>query len=1192
MKKLKERSGVYGKGIMFSSGVSTLTAFSRRPRFISNHCGELMMWWLSVESIHCLSKTVDESSVIQRMCMVSMFMCSKSPPAFTYASSAGTVQATSQVSWRCLTIVPLRQTCCIHFIVEARFENNRFQKSRKQPETRSKHILCSAQDSKLNTKVQYLKMTLDETKLIQEIVSDIQKKLSHELSLSLDAEGLVGMKSRGTGSKVESISLNLLAITKEMILSPTAFEGIICKLKCLTKLNLGRQPKLASLPDNIGELRSLVKLRLASLPDNIGALKSLKWLNLDGCSGLTSLPDRIGELKSLEELHLNGCSGLTSLPDNIGALKSLKWLLLDGCSGLASLPDNIGELKSLENLDLNGCSGLTSLPDNIGALKSLKWLKPDGCSGLASLPDRIDELKSLEELDLNGCSRLASLPDNIGALKSLKWLILDGCSGLASLPDNIGKLKSLKWLDLNGCSGLASLPDNIGALKSLKWLLLDGCSGLASLPDNIDELKYLENLDLNGCSGLASLPDNIGALKSLKWLKLDGCSGLASLPDRIGELKSLEKLDLNGCSGLTSLPDNIDALKSLKWLKLDGCSGLASLSDRIGELKSLEELDLNGCSGLASLPDNIVALKSLKWLKLDGCSGLASLPDRTGELKSLKSLHLSGFSELASLPDSIGALKSLESLSLHGWSGLASLPDSIGRLKSLTWLNLSDCSGLKSLPDNIVELKHLTTLILSGCLKLASLPKNFFDLKFKGLDKQPCYMLRGFQKVEEIASSTYKLGCHEFLNLGNSRVLKTLESLGSLVSLTKLILSKIDFERIHVSIKHLTKLSKLYLVECKQLQCLPELPSTLKVLIASGCISLKSVASISMQGDREYEVASQEFNFSNCLQLDHNSRTRIMGDARLRIQRMATSLFYQAYHVKPIRVRLCIPGSEVPECFSYKNREGSSVKLRQPAHWHRGFTLCAVVSFGQSRERRPINIECKCHLIINDGTQIDLSSYYYDKFEALVLSPTIWKRDQHVFIWSVHCKCFFKEASFHFKSVRGATDVVVEYLTFQMIEEICDRIKTVQISDSSPSLSSTTGETINSEEESVSNRIRQVSPSQGPTPPILQKIINLSDKIQNLKKEHSNLSNQVKTAKDSFLGPNILDTLQKLGNEYELLKKKYLQELSERKRLYNEVIELKGNIRVFCRCRPLNQVEITHGSSYVVDSLLVEILVM
>ncbi|XP_061945324.1 kinesin-like protein KIN-14S [Populus nigra] len=167
-------------------------------------------------------------------------------------------------------------------------------------------------------------------------------------------------------------------------------------------------------------------------------------------------------------------------------------------------------------------------------------------------------------------------------------------------------------------------------------------------------------------------------------------------------------------------------------------------------------------------------------------------------------------------------------------------------------------------------------------------------------------------------------------------------------------------------------------------------------------------------------------------------------------------------------------------------------------------------------------------------------------------------------------------------------------LTVDMIEEICDRIQTVQISDSYPSLSSTTeeitetktieeGETINSEEENESSRNREVSPPQGPTLPILQKVIHLSNKIQNLKKEHASLSDQVKTAKDSVPGPDILDSLQKFSNEYELLKKKYLQELSERKRLYNEVIELKGNIKVFCRCRPLNQVEITNGSNHVVE---------
>ncbi|KAJ6397541.1 hypothetical protein OIU77_018535 [Salix suchowensis] len=74
---------------------------------------------------------------------------------------------------------------------------------------------------------------------------------------------------------------------------------------------------------------------------------------------------------------------------------------------------------------------------------------------------------------------------------------------------------------------------------------------------------------------------------------------------------------------------------------------------------------------------------------------------------------------------------------------------------------------------------------------------------------------------------------------------------------------------------------------------------------------------------------------------------------------------------------------------------------------------------------------------------------------------------------------------------------------------------------------------------------------------------------QNLKKEHSNLSDQVKTAKDSFLGPpNIVDTLQKLGNEYELLRKKYLQELSDRKRLYNELNLTLPKI-TSCRSFPL-----------------------
>uniref|UniRef100_A0A0E0L281 Kinesin-like protein n=1 Tax=Oryza punctata TaxID=4537 RepID=A0A0E0L281_ORYPU len=52
---------------------------------------------------------------------------------------------------------------------------------------------------------------------------------------------------------------------------------------------------------------------------------------------------------------------------------------------------------------------------------------------------------------------------------------------------------------------------------------------------------------------------------------------------------------------------------------------------------------------------------------------------------------------------------------------------------------------------------------------------------------------------------------------------------------------------------------------------------------------------------------------------------------------------------------------------------------------------------------------------------------------------------------------------------------------------------------------------------------------------------------------------------------------------YDGLKKKYTDECAERRRLYNELIELRGNIRVFCRCRPLSTAEISNGCSSIVE---------
>ncbi|KAK4273469.1 hypothetical protein QN277_021861 [Acacia crassicarpa] len=120
------------------------------------------------------------------------------------------------------------------------------------------------------------------------------------------------------------------------------------------------------------------------------------------------------------------------------------------------------------------------------------------------------------------------------------------------------------------------------------------------------------------------------------------------------------------------------------------------------------------------------------------------------------------------------------------------------------------------------------------------------------------------------------------------------------------------------------------------------------------------------------------------------------------------------------------------------------------------------------------------------------------------------------------------------------------------------------------------------DENSLSNGTNEISPDKGHTLPILKKILDLSSKIQELKNQHVALSDHVKLTTDSFPGL-VVNSVQSLGTEYELLKRKYLEEFAERRRLYNEVIEMKGNIRVFCRCRPLNENETANGHASVIN---------
>ncbi|XP_023766997.1 kinesin-like protein KIN-14R [Lactuca sativa] len=94
----------------------------------------------------------------------------------------------------------------------------------------------------------------------------------------------------------------------------------------------------------------------------------------------------------------------------------------------------------------------------------------------------------------------------------------------------------------------------------------------------------------------------------------------------------------------------------------------------------------------------------------------------------------------------------------------------------------------------------------------------------------------------------------------------------------------------------------------------------------------------------------------------------------------------------------------------------------------------------------------------------------------------------------------------------------------------------------------------------------------------------LSDKITVLKQDHAKLSREAHECVDSVPDlANMVSAVQALVSMCEDLKVKYSEEQAKRRKLHNQVEDAKGNIRVFCRCRPLNKSEASSGCSTVVD---------
>ncbi|KAL5209895.1 hypothetical protein ABZP36_005518 [Zizania latifolia] len=97
-------------------------------------------------------------------------------------------------------------------------------------------------------------------------------------------------------------------------------------------------------------------------------------------------------------------------------------------------------------------------------------------------------------------------------------------------------------------------------------------------------------------------------------------------------------------------------------------------------------------------------------------------------------------------------------------------------------------------------------------------------------------------------------------------------------------------------------------------------------------------------------------------------------------------------------------------------------------------------------------------------------------------------------------------------------------------------------------------------------------------------ISNLENKIKAMKQEQMLLSLEAHDCANAVPDlSKMIGAVQALVAQCEDLKLKYYEEMAKRKKLYNIVQETKGNIRVFCRCRPLSKDETSSGYKCAVD---------
>ncbi|XP_010532223.2 PREDICTED: disease resistance protein RML1B-like isoform X1 [Tarenaya hassleriana] len=266
-------------------------------------------------------------------------------------------------------------------------------------------------------------------------------------------------------------------------------------------------------------------------------------------------------------------------------------------------------------------------------------------------------------------------------------------------------------------------------------------------------------------------------------------------------------------------------------------------------------------------------------------------------LGSLKLMDLSFSKKLKEIPDLSKAIN-IEKLDISQCESLVTLHSSICELHQLKDLIMWGCSKIEYVPTNI-NLTSLDSLYMSGCSSLRSIPNMSTNVKYLSLGKMSHTFWSHFA-ASSISRNTF------------SQTLKSIQVLR---------LSYNNFVSIPDCIKELSELRYLFLKNCRNLIELPELPSSLVVLFAENCASLRTISN-------PFQNSNMVLDFGNCLRLEPEAREIILN----------SSCEYAF-----------LPGENVPTYFTRQVR-GSSLTIhlgQRPLSSFSRFKACVVLASGE-----------------------------------------------------------------------------------------------------------------------------------------------------------------------------------------------------------------------------------------------------